>query len=395
MTAAPHPTSPESVTPTRTLTLFMSFSTTLGHWNKSGMLGRELELYFHLLRRGHLDRLQIFSYGRRDFALLRDSGIAPDLIDRIEVLAPPAWLARLPLGNLIYSGIGPGLHLASMRRSWWLKTNQISGSWAAVVAGKLARRPLLVRFGYLLSNRHKSVKKKLAATVSQRLERMAFKAATAITVPSRVDIDSIRPVVEAPQKIVFSPTFVNFGRFRPAERLDFALPMVFVGRLEEVKNLPALVRAVAEVGHPLHIYGEGSLRPQLAELIRESGAPVVLMGQVSNDQLGEVLQQHSVFVLCSHHEGLPKALLEAMAAGLVCACTIKGSVGELIEDGVTGYVVASTDASDIADTLRRALTEERVDLGKAAAEKVASLYSLDAYIARELSILESVEPASV
>ena len=102
--------------------------------------------------------------------------------------------------------------------------------------------------------------------------------------------------------------------------------IVTCGRLTEQKNHAMLISAFAEVveQYPyatLKIYGEGNLRDTLQEQIDAVGLSdkAFLMG-ATND-VGKALQTADVFVLSSDYEGMPNALMEAMAAGVPCIST--------------------------------------------------------------------------
>lgn len=110
------------------------------------------------------------------------------------------------------------------------------------------------------------------------------------------------------------------------ERKPVAGEIITCGRLEAQKNHKLLIDAFAEVvkEHPyakLKIYGEGSLRDVLQEQINKLGLQdkAFLMG-ATND-VAKALQTADLFVLSSDYEGMPNALMEAMAAGVPCIST--------------------------------------------------------------------------
>ena len=82
---------------------------------------------------------------------------------------------------------------------------------------------------------------------------------------------------------------------------------------------------------PLWIAGDGPTRPELAELVARSGAPVRLIGPVARAEMPELLRGAAGLVLSSRsHEFSPFSVLEAMGAGLPVAATRSGGVPELI-----------------------------------------------------------------
>ena len=102
--------------------------------------------------------------------------------------------------------------------------------------------------------------------------------------------------------------------------------IVTVGRLEEQKNHKMLIKAFSKLPeglseYKLIIYGEGSLRPELEKQIKELNllGRVFLPGQV--DDVKNRIYKAGLFVLSSNYEGMPNALMEAMALGVPCAST--------------------------------------------------------------------------
>ncbi|MEK1351553.1 glycosyltransferase family 4 protein [Limosilactobacillus fermentum] len=122
--------------------------------------------------------------------------------------------------------------------------------------------------------------------------------------------------------------------------------IVTCGRLTEQKNHAMLISAFAEVvkQYPyatLKIYGEGALREALQEQIDAAGlsGKAFLMG-ATND-VGKALQTANLFVLSSDYEGMPNALMEAMAAGVPCISTDCpcGGPRELLGDNARNKLV--------------------------------------------------------
>lgn len=147
--------------------------------------------------------------------------------------------------------------------------------------------------------------------------------------------------------------------------------IVSVGRIHPDKNFPLLLEAFSMVSHSfpdyrLEIYGEeepGSSEPYLNQLeeyakslkIREK---VDFMGQSSD--VGNAIFGARVFVLSSVLEGMPNALIEAMACGLPCVTTdfLPGCAGEIITDGKDGCIVASQDAKALAEKICEVLSDD-------------------------------------
>lgn len=122
--------------------------------------------------------------------------------------------------------------------------------------------------------------------------------------------------------------------------------IVSAGRLTEQKNFPMLIKAFANLSskYPqakLKIYGQGHLKDKLTNLIDSLNIndKVDLPGNVSN--LPEIYRDVTMFILCSDYEGMPNALMEAMAAGVPCIATDcdGGGARFLINDGINGFLI--------------------------------------------------------
>ena len=286
---------------------------------------------------------------------------------------------------------GVFLHLAALRRSAWIKTNQMSGSWAALLAQALTGRPLLVRQGYLLSNRFRKNGHSARAWLARALEDLAHGRADTIVVTSAEAERKLSTDRRIASKVRRLPTYVDLTVFKPKSEYDFSAPIVFVGRLEPQKNLINLAKACREIGVALHLYGEGSLEEDLRKIGRGPGSPIELKGIQSNDELARLLRGYSIFAIPSLHEGLPKALIEAMASGLICVGADIPGVRDLITPDHSGYLIHGSDPEAIAGALTRAIAEARVDLGQNARRFVESTFALPAYAMNEAALYHSGE----
>lgn len=148
-----------------------------------------------------------------------------------------------------------------------------------------------------------------------------------------------------------------------------ARTVISVGRLDPVKGHDVLVRAFAQLlglvpDARLVIAGDGGFRPALVRLAADLGVEpfVEFTGELDPAGVRDRLADAGVFVLPSRSEGLPLALIEAMAAGLPVVATAVGGVPEVLTPG-TGLLVQPEDPARLATTLAHVLLD-----GEAAAE---------------------------
>jgi glycosyltransferase involved in cell wall biosynthesis len=168
--------------------------------------------------------------------------------------------------------------------------------------------------------------------------------------------------------------------------------LVYIGRFNAQKNLPALIRAAALSGASLDLYGGGELEPKLKALAAETGAKVTFRGRVANDRIPALLAQYKAFILPSLFEGNPKALLEAMACGCAVIASDAPGIAGLITHGENGYLCAPDNEAALAAAIRTVLDdgELRARMGLAARDQVCRHNSYAHYINEETKRIESI-----
>lgn len=169
--------------------------------------------------------------------------------------------------------------------------------------------------------------------------------------------------------------------------------LLFVGRLVEVKcvgNLIEVVQRLRRDGLPLtlEVVGDGPLRGHLEQLSVRLGVHdcVRFCGVLPPAGVSEALHRADVFVLPSRFEGLPLALLEAMAHGLPSIATRVSGAEDIVDEQV-GWLVAVDDVAALADAVRTACTmDERAmrAMGARARERAMHSFDIDR-VARELA----------
>ncbi len=105
------------------------------------------------------------------------------------------------------------------------------------------------------------------------------------------------------------------------------------------------------------LVGDGELRPQVEQAIRDAGLTdrVMLLGW--RRDIPELMQAFDVFLLTSHWEGLPRVLLEARVAGLPVVTTRVGGASEAITDGMHGWLVEAGDIVGMAERVAEVLSD--------------------------------------
>jgi L-malate glycosyltransferase len=174
------------------------------------------------------------------------------------------------------------------------------------------------------------------------------------------------------------------------------LLITVVGRLSPVKNQAMLLKAYQGVSkrHPdsgLVVVGEGPMRDHLLTLRTELGLEdkVHLLGRMPN--VAEVLAETDIFVSTSRWEGLPLAILEAMAASVPVVATAVPGIQELLEkEG--GVLVPLDDVEELEKVLDRFIEDPhlRERVGQKGREWVFNFYSLQTYLQRWQALYEEL-----
>lgn len=236
-------------------------------------------------------------------------------------------------------------------------------------------------YGVVLHGTEITVPGRLPAS-RQLLARVVSQASLVIAAGGYPESEARRAVGKGQPfpAVVRIPPGVDTERFRPQPAIDRVAArarlglapngplVVSVSRLVPRKGMDALIRAAAILApsHPdfhVAISGGGRDLPRLRHLVRSTGAPVQLVGRVSDLDLPALYGAADVFAMCCRRrwagleqEGFGIVFLEAAACGVPCIAGDSGGAAEAVEDGKTGFVVQNPgDPKAVAATLRKLL----------------------------------------
>ncbi len=213
-------------------------------------------------------------------------------------------------------------------------------------------------------------------------------------------------LVSADRVIVLSPTWAGrIGEFdsriclsvitngvvlpkHPRRRRETAkIKIVFAGTTKKSKGVDDLIEAISKLpksthsGLEVHVIGPDPENriDELSVHVEKLGLDeiVVLRGTLSPDEVGHELSRASIFVLPSHAEALPNALLEAMACGLPSVVSEVGAIGEVINDGVEGFLIRPGDVEQLSAHLKKLIGDGalRQRMGRAARNRARAEFS--------------------
>lgn len=206
--------------------------------------------------------------------------------------------------------------------------------------------------------------------------------------------DHLERKIGRPEQFVSIPSGVELEAFEKVQgearavKTSLGLPpsarlIGSVGRLEPVKGHAYLLEAFAALAPRftdlyLALAGEGELLPQLRSRARSEGLADRILFLGWRDDIPGLLQAFDLFVLPSLNEGMGRALVEAMAAGLPIVAARAGGVPEVLAEGEAGLLVEAGSALALARGIETLLLDPArgVRLGTAARER-AQRYSVE------------------
>ena len=200
-------------------------------------------------------------------------------------------------------------------------------------------------------------------------------------------------------EVVVLPNGVQVPEIVPNRKGRAFSTILFLGRMGARKGVPELIQAARRVlalnpGTRFVLAGDGDVENLRNEIAADAVlAPgVEVLGWVSSTKVPTLLQNADVLVLPSHAEGMPMAILEAMAWALPVVATPVGGIPELVREGVSGRIVPVSNPGLLADAITRLVNSEdlRLSLGLTARKRIRDEYSAEAMVRKLRLIYEQL-----
>lgn len=207
------------------------------------------------------------------------------------------------------------------------------------------------------------------------------------------------------KNIALFPNAIDLSLLSAIERvyIDGSVEILFLGHIGKEKGIFDLIEAISSMDislnkrFKLRIVGE-SLKEQEVKKLKENiiqkglSELVKILPPVYGDSKNEYFRSSDIFVLPSHHEGMPISIIEAMGAALPIVASTVGGIPDLIEDGITGLLIPPHDTMALSKALEKLILSEelRDRLGNAAREYAKKNHEIEGYIAKLINYYQMI-----
>lgn len=266
---------------------------------------------------------------------------------------------------LEYQALSPFLHISDFKKADVYYARHISGALAGIIAKKIINKRIkvIVRLYWSWSGYNLKENSRLYYLITAILEKSILKHCDYFILAPGTPAERIRlPISNRRACVEYLPNWIDTNIFAPDNTIKKDYDLLFLGRLEHVKNpllfLEALHLANKNISPGLKALciGNGALRDEITLFCEQKHIDISMINAVPNDKLPDYLRKCKVYCITSMHEGCPKALLEAMSCGLLCIGTQVQGIVEIIRDGNNGFLTHA-DARSLAGKMLNALTK--------------------------------------
>jgi glycosyltransferase involved in cell wall biosynthesis len=287
--------------------------------------------------------------------------------------------------NQLYLHMPLAIWLRRLRGSRVVVTLQCGGEYGDIARAR--RLPLGLGRWVLRAARRADVCISISDQVTEELLEAGFARERIVQIPNAVDATRFAPV-SPDQRVALRKQF-DLLLDRPV--------VLFAARLEPQKAVDVLLRAWKTVhDHQPHallaLAGDGSLRGQLEALSQDLqlGESVRFLGWT--EQVIGLYQSSDVYVLPSLSEGMPLALLEAMACGLMPVATAIPGTTDVVTHEREGLLVTPGNEAELAAALERAISDEplRASLAAAARQRILDHFTIEQAVRQYAAVYQRV-----
>ncbi len=310
--------------------LFFTYDISLNDWKIAGLLDRELRIYKELEKNENI-KFTFVTYGdKKDIDIITESNI--NVVPIYSIFKRPKNIVFRFFKSFFF----PFYLKNNIGEFDVIKTNQLHGSWIAIILKNLTGKKLYIRTGFDIY----TFAKKRGVNLFKRL---FFYLLTKISI-NKSDFYSVTSLTDKKfLKKEFNPQneielIRNWVEPINKNKIRFDNRILLVGRLEKQKNYTELFNEFKNSDYILDVVGTGSLESQLKKIAFKNNIKVNFMGNLNNNHLLELYGEYKIFISASLYEGNPKALLEAMSMGCVVIANRNKNIEEIIKDNINGIL---------------------------------------------------------
>lgn len=260
------------------------------------------------------------------------------------------------------------LRLRALHREARIDVVNGSDIWGGVVGAAFGQRhhvPLLAQLQGEFLPVNTAYYGKTRGAVLQRLAIVTCRRASVVRCLYEASaVDAVRVAGIPRERVAVVPSRCDVDRFVPSTGSPAADRVLYVGNLVPGKGVGVLIAAFAAVARrrpssELVVVGDGPMLQALRDRARESGVEgrVTFRGRLTHSQLPGEMQAAAMLALPSYSEGTPRVVMEAMAAGLPVVATRVGGIPDMVEEGITGFLVPPGDRHALAASIERVLAD--------------------------------------
>lgn len=360
------------------LSILFTYNTSLEDWEKNGSLDRELNIYKKLL--SYFDKIYLITYGSNDLVFQKQ------MPENVRILPK-----KYSLHNLLYSFLIPFVHKKIIKKSSWIKTNQMLGSWTAVLIKILFKKKIFVRTGYTesLSYVDKNIFRKI---LIYTVEYIAYRTADISSVTSKQQTEYIKRKYK-PKNIHTLRNGIDIKLFKPIKKKGSSnksaeTKLLFIGRLHKEKNIVNLIKALRNLEYiSIKIIGGGPLKNKIKQLSQTCNINATFINKIPNSQLPKIYNEADIYIQPSLYEGNPKTILEAMACGLPVIASQTTGINNIIKHKQTGFFCQKEPGSIKKAILTLQNNQKlREKIGRNARQYIIKNYNLSDIIKKEIAL---------
>lgn len=363
---------------------FFTYGYSLKTWQDSGQLDREIKHFEALYEKNKNLKFTLITYGHNEEIKLLDKEFIT-VVPFYSYKKNSKWKFIRFINSFSVKSL---VRNFDFNDSKIIIQNQLLGSWVAYIFKIKLKVPMVIRTGYDMYEFSILEKKSIFKRIFYKyLTLFALNVSSLYTVTSLCDKDFLIKKFsnKYESKIKIRPNWVSANNEFLKTKHDFrnTKKIIAIGRIESQKNYEFIIRSLYKTNLELDIYGEGSLKMELAELADSLKVKVNFCGIIDNEKLIILLKRYKYFVTSSRFEGNPKSVLEAMSSGcIVLASKIKNHLEFL---NTQNSILFDNDINQLNHIFQNLNSTNYQNLILNAYKTIESSYTLESLITKEIN----------